>query len=403
MARRLLRCFLLLIFIPTLSRAGIFAPAPDCLNDVLNGITGKVSKGKITQDAAEMLKSGAHYNDEIFKTLGYVEKENLTAKLDEVIDQFSKYDQKFYKKSELYKHWIKENPGTIKPDTKIGDYLNERYQKFNKVFPDRELKKIASELPEELKKIALECKANQACNEKKIEGLLARTLNDSCLGTNKSAAMRSMITGMALTNGGYFMSYAQNPEEGYPYDMMVNNLLWTPIVSEMGCRNTLAKGEIGKKVDFGQINRIERFKTGVNNYVSYMVISPLTEVSYVAFHTTQQLNKGEKEWKDISIKDLSKQVASLTVWDAVYPVPRMVLVTDPLFMKGFPKLKSYYGKKIPNKYIAETAYTLTDASSRIGISWANTWLIKNAWFPASDHWWDTKFLTTPSPTPEPQK
>ena len=386
---RLLLCFLLLIFTAPHSNAKLFPAGRDCLGEVLGYIEGK----NVSSPEKIKLTAAAQYNEQIFKNLGEIPEEKLTPVLNDAIDNFGKYDGNI--DANGFKSWLKENPGNIKSENSLGTHLNERYQSFKKIHPEVDLKKVAAEFPDELKKIALECGENIACNEGKVKSLFLKKFDKSCVGKFKEQALRSMVTGIALTNAGYFISYSKHPEKGYPFDLMANNLLWTPIITELGCRNTLANGEIGKKIDFGQISTKEKIKIGANNYVQYMKLSPLSNVSYVAFHTTKQLLEGEKNWKDVNMLDLSKQVGSMSIWDSVYPVPRMVLVTDPLFMKGFPQLRNYYYQKIPTAVAAEGSYILTDSSFRIGLSFLNTELM-NTWVKKSDEWWNTGFAPKPA-------
>ena len=369
----------------------VFKPKRDCLNTVLDSIAQK----KGTMGLKTKYESAARYNDEIFKKASDLSDAEWSRSVDDAIDHFADYDSRM--DAEDFKKFLKNNPEAALKNEDIGKYLNRRYQAYKQAVPETELTKVAGELKDDLAKIGKECGENKACHEKKVSSLLAKKLNSTCLGKNKAEAVRSMVTGLALTSAGLFASYAKNPKAGYPYDMLASTLFWTPIMSELGCRNTIAKGEIGNKIDFGQISWKEKLKVGANNYIEYMVLSPLTNVTYAGFHTIQQVARGEKEWKDVNLKEMGLQIASLTAWDAVYPVPRMVLITDPLYMKGFPQLRKTYYRKIPNNMAAETSYLATDFGTRIGINFVNTEMF-NWWLKQSDKMWDTNFNTVGSQT-----
>ncbi len=375
----------------TATASPIFKPQQDCLTDVLDSL----GKRKGTLGLKTRNEAAAHYNDELFKKASQLSKEDWSKSVDNAIDQFAVYDGNL--DAEAFKKFIKENPGQIGKEEQLGKYVNSRYQDFKQAVPQADLEKVAAELPDELRKIAKECGENKVCHEKKIGGYLTRKLNSTCLGKNKAEAVRSMVTGLTLTSVGLFGSYAKNPEAGYPFDMLSSTLFWTPIMSELGCRNTIAKGEIGNKIDFGQITRKEKIKIGMNNYVEYMILSPLTNVTYAGFHTMQQVARGEKEWKDVNMKEIGMQIASLSAWDAIYPVPRMVMITDPLYMKGFPQLRKQFQRKIPNKFASESAYLATDFGTRIGINFVNTEMF-NMWLKQSDKMWNTNFNTVGSQT-----
>jgi len=378
------------------AHSAVFKPEQDCLNSVLQ----MIAKKEVPLTDKTKLESAARYNDEIFKKTADLSEADRAIAIDDTIDHFASYDHSLDGKR--FKNWLNENPGKQTKDETIGSYLNNRYQKYKETVPEKNLPEIGKSLPDDLKKIAKDCAGNDACTEKKIGGYLTRKLNGTCLAKNKSAAVRSMVTGLTLASAGYFASYMNHPEKGYPYDMMANTMFWTPILSEMGCRNTLAGGEIGKKVDFGQFTRKQKIKIGVNNYVDYLKVAPLTNMTYATFHTIRQISSGEKEWKDVDLVDLSKQVASLTLLDASVLMPRSILVTDPLFMKAFPKLRNFYYRKIPNKIGAEGTYLASDFGTRIGINFASTELI-NLWIEKSDQYWNTKFATDgKTPETEPQ-
>ena len=398
---RLPRCFLHLILITlTLStfalnaHAGSFSkllskewlpPSADCLNKSLDFIKTK----KMVPAERIKLEGAAYYNDQIFKKFSEIPKAEWDRSLEATINNFAQYDAKFDAPS--FKKWLSENPLEIKPSETMGSYLKRNNERFLKKYPEGKIEDVVSEIPGELKKIAKECGKDPACNEKKIGAMLADKLKNTCLGKHMSVAVKSMITSLALTNIGYGISTAKHPEGGYPYDLMLTNLLWTPIMASIGCRNTLEQGSIGNKVDFGQrvTFSTENAKIKFNNYVSYMILSPLSNATYVGFHTTRQLISGEKEWKDVHMWDLAKQVGSITLYDAMYVTPRMIFITDPLYLKGIPAMGGFLNRNMSS--IPATGLTyLTDWGSRVGLSFVNTEAL-NWWLGKSDGWWDTKF------------
>jgi hypothetical protein len=392
---RLTRCFLTLLFFFTASAQASnlsklltkewFRYGPDCLDDVL----GFIHKKNLIPSEQLKLEGAAYYNDQIFKKFSDLPVESWNDEIEKTINHFAAYDGKFHAPS--YKKWLKENPAEINPKSTVGEYLNKQNEAFLKKHPEGKIQELVAEMPDELRTIANACEKDVNCHKTKIGALISTKFNNTCISKFKSEALKSMITSLALTNAGYGISTASHPEDGYPYDLMMTNLIWTPIMAELGCRNTLEKGGIGKKVDLGQrvTFSADNLKSKMNNYISYMILSPVSNATYVAFHTSKQLIKGEKKWEDISMWDLTKQVGSLTVYDAIYPVPRMVFITDPLYMKGIPAWGKYLNKKLP-KAPATGATYFTDWGSRIGLSFVNTELV-NVWVKKSDDWWDTKF------------
>ncbi len=378
-----------------LSHGGVFKSQKDCFTDVLK----KISARNLPRQEEKRFIAAARYNERIFIKASDHTPEWWVKHMDSAIEDYANYDSRIDPKD--FKRWLREEPINPAPDETVGDFLKRRFQVYKKRIPDVDLQKVASQLPDELKTVASKCKGDEKCIKLGVGRIMSKKMNGTCLAKNKSAAMRSMVTSLTLATAGYTMTYLNHPDKGYPWDMMVNTMFWTPILSEMGCRNTLAKGDIGNKIEFGQISRKEKIRMGFNNYVDYMKIAPLTNVTYMSLHTIRQISEGEKKLEDLNFKDMTKQMISLTMLDGAILMPRSILVTDPLFMKGFPKLRNFYYNKIPVKAAAEGVYLASDFGTRIAINSASTEIIYK-WLDASDQYFDTKFIgktPTASPTP----
>jgi len=353
----------------------------------------------------EILEGVANYNDQIFKKFSEISKPKWNQSLKSTVDNFASYDKKF--NGPAFKHWlIRETPLTIDSEETLGSYLKRNNKLYLEKYPDgKAIEDIVSEVPNELRKISKACLEDRACREKKIAAMVTNYFKSTCLGKHPKEAITAMLTSIAAANVGYGMSTSKHPENGYPYDLMLTNLIWTPIMASVGCRNTLEGGSIGNKVDFGQTVRFstENAKIKVNNYINYMILSPLSNATYVGFHTVKQLYKGEKDWKDIHMLDLAKQVGSITLYDAWYVTPRMMFFTDPLYLKGIPSFGRYLNGYMGPVPAAGIKYG-TDWFSRGALSFVNTEAL-NWWLAKSDGWWDTKFAgdeKKPSSTVNPQ-
>ncbi len=318
----------------------------------------------------------AYYNDRILKEFSAFPNSVWNQEIEKTIDDFAAYDQAFQAKE--FKKWLRDHPSEMKPTTTLGDYLSERQKQFAKLRPSnpsRQLSQVAQDLPETLSDVSKACGSNVPCQESRISGWLTRKLKNSCISGNRASAMRNMVTSLALTNASYAMTYAHRPEDGFPWTLMATNLFWTPIMAEMGCRNTLSEGKssLGKKIDLGQpLERREKLIHMGKSYVNYMKISPLYSASYLAINVSGQLISGKKNLSDIDLRDLSQQFVSMTLYDAVYAVPRIILVTDPLYMKGFPKLRQGISNRTGRAVFTEAIYTPIDWGTRIAIGSVNT-------------------------------
>lgn len=402
---RLTRCFLLSIFILAqlngTVRAGILTkewiPLPrDCLNTMLSDIAGNK---KLIPEERVKLEGAAYHNDQIFKKFSEIPEAHWEDELNKTIDHYAAYDLDFHAPS--FKQWLKESQVKLDPKSTMGKYLQDQNAAFVKKYPKGKIENVVNDLAEDIKKVAKECKGDLACNEQKVAAVMEKNQSKLCFmkKENRKSALKSMITGIAFANAGYAMTTAQDPQHDYPYDLTLNNLIWTPIITEMGCRSTLGTGSIGSKIELNKpiYASKEWWTRAGNKYISYMILSPISNASYVAFHTGKQLIQNKIEWKDVSMWDLSKQVASLSLWDAVYPVPRMVMVTDPLYLKGVPGFNKYLSSKWSSKGAVAPTYAL-DWGSRLGLSYLNSkWV--NWWVGKSDEWWDTGFSGKAKPTP----
>jgi hypothetical protein len=347
-----------------------FSFAGTCLEDTLKFIETTKNTNK------EALIRSAYYNDRILKEFSAFPSSVWDQEIEKTIDDFAAYDQAFDSKE--FKKWLSDHPSEKKPNTTLGDYLAERQKQFAKLHPSspsQQLSQAAKELPETLSDVSKTCGSNVTCQESRLGGWLSRKLKNSCISGNRASAMRNMVTSLALTNASYAMTYAHHPEDGFPWTLMATNLFWTPIMAEMGCRNTLSEGKstLGKKIDFGQpLERREKLIHMGKSYVNYMKISPLYSASYLAINVSGQLISGKKNLSDIDMQDLSQQFVSMTLYDAVYAVPRIILVTDPLYMKGFPKLRQGIANHTRRAVFTEAIYTPIDWGTRIAIGSVNT-------------------------------
>lgn len=412
---RLTRCFLLLLFstlaintvtpfahankISNLLSHEWFPAGPDCLGDVL----GAISTKNILPEERIKLEGAAYYNDQIFKKFGDIPTETWNTQVQKTMDYYGQYDLQF--DTPKFKNWLKENPAEIDPKSTIGKYTNERFNVYKKSNPQYKIQKSINEVHDGMLAIGKECGENKICQENRIAALVKAKFKNTCLG-QQPAALKNLVLNLVYANIGYAMTVIKKPENGYPYDLLVNNLLWAYPMASLGCHNNLARGEPGKKINFQQkVYYSEKVKGWANNYISYMITSPFYNTSYVAFHTARQMIRGDKKWEEVDIWQLAKQVGALTRYDATWPVPRMVLFTDPLYLKYMPKYGQILDRNISNQVTANAAYFISDGISRTGLSYINTEML-NSYLKSADKKWDTGFMASeepPSPTPAPAK
>ncbi len=318
-----------------------------------------------------MLEHAARHNDLISKKFSELSELDQVNNIDQAISHYSKYDFGF--DEEAFRKWLKENPSKPKKNETLGDYLHHQAEQFEKKNPSVKLQEVAGNATEDMKKIATECRGNLDCAKLKISAWMDKTLSKSCV-IKTPESQRDLASMMLITNSSYFISYLtdKSPDKEFPTELLVNNLFWQPIMSEMGCRATLANGKIGQKVQFGQQSAYKHYG---KNYVNYMISSPLYNISLMGIITAKDAIQGKEiKWKDLGIK-----FGALTVYDAGYAVNRILIVQNPLFLKQYPNLKEgiqrFNTRKLPRSLApaaSQVSYYSLDWGTRLGIGWLNT-------------------------------
>jgi hypothetical protein len=423
---RLPRSFLLLICSTftlstiTSSFAGERIASPDCLSSVLSYIEGNGSRGR----DKEILIGLANYNDDITKTFKSFDEFGHQNKINQAIDRYADYDHEF--NADTFKSWIKENPGAYKDEDTLGKYLQERVDLYSKTHPVKKIK--TSELAAATEEIAKKCGQDVVCNEKGIAKFFSSRMENFCL-RNQPKLVQDMILSMAVMVAGYSKYAHDHPADGFPYDLLINNLFWTPVMQELGCRQAMGSQKIGRRVDFDQpITKKEFWSRTGSTYVTFLRTSPMYQTSYVALNLGRHLITGQKKIKEEDVTwenffkwggEYAKQIGVMTLYDASISIPRNVLLLDPVNKLWAPRIQRglRYGENnrlqdnpnmstVPSWMLSKNIYS----KAAIGVpqtvlkglsSWSFTEVFKWWQGQADDSFVNTHFHGFQKPTPSP--
>ena len=300
-------------------------------------------------------------------------------KIADILDAVEPFSPSFHRKA--FMKWLDKNPITneelkllINHHENMGQFLKRRLSLFENKKQKFDLGKFRDELDGKLKEVQLDCGKSIDCQEKKLEPWIIRKLKDSCLAKNP-LAVRNMITGFAISNtatlGGYFLNpTAEERNHGFPYEILIDRTLMTPIFSEIGCRGNLGSGHpVGEPLNFKheKVSFLNRAKKFGETYKQWFIWSRVQEADYLAWHFIVEKSKGNEV--DLSLANLTQEMGALFLYDSAYSVVQAGFI-DPLFFKKYPQLKQWIRLKSNNRALGEVIYTPIDLASRWAIGLA---------------------------------
>lgn len=379
---------MVLTFFTQTSFAQVSSSYYDCLGQIMK--TAALGDHSLKPDWVSAIHA---YNDQI-KTPFAEKLGNVHKAFNEALTPLHTFNPGFPK--EEFLKWNRKNKLTMdelsqfsKDGKTLGEVLHERVQAFAKTKDAPGFEKATQELSSKLTELREICGGNVVCQEKEIAKTLKGGKFFSCLRNDKDA-MGNMIRGFAISNAGLAASEIAKAfskdkyhAKDIPYDLFLNGVLWTPIFAEVGCRG-LARKEAnmvglkaeGKKLSQPQVILSQVKMAGVT-WLQYMKWSPIEEASYMAFHIAdQKYIQGEDVKTDP--KALANELVMYMKYDAQYSVPRMILLTDPLFNRVMPRqVKPYIDRLVKNEKASYSIFNTIDAGAKVGVSAINTRVFKN--------------------------
>jgi hypothetical protein len=346
----------------------------NCLKDMLDVVAKHPEKFNLVTNIHR-------YNQAIERRLSEFANKDIPGQFENALNHLHPMNPSFPRDEFLA--WYKANPLTtkelnaLKAERKtLGDVLHERALAFEKTKESIGFEKATSELNEHLAKLRQICGEDPGCHEKGISEFVNKNKSKllSCLRADKDT-LGSVISGFVISNIGLVASQLGKNQKAsdFPYEILANNVIWTPILGEVGCRNKAraAASQVGTEITAPK--KVNKFAQFGKAWVSYMwPWSPLNEISYMAFHIGAEKMRGHEVNTDPT--HLAKELGMYIVWDTVFAVPRTVLVLDPLYNKKMPAtLKPMIDKLVKNKTITEVVYRFgAEAPIKVGVGALNT-------------------------------
>ena len=361
---------------PELSGAG----GRDCASRILESFGGENPHTK-------RIHGLEGYNERIKIPLSKIPLSSLPDQFRAALEGFRPVASDFPR--EEFLEWYRTHPippaeyeEMIRGRKTLGEALHSRARLFEEAHPALDLEKTAQEFQEKVRALRESCGPSLECERREIEALARRMWKGSCLAENP-IAIQGMVANLAITNAGYLESYYdQGGKKPFAWDLFANNVIWTPILAEMGCRNALSRGKIaGDPIEVKKPLTYQHafqgfFKGAGRDYLGYLKLSPVIEASYQGTHLLFEKMQGHEV--DLDPSHLALQFGSYLAYDAVYGVPRLVFVNDRILLRGGSVLQQDLIRSAGPK-VGKILYLAPDAGARVFLTAKSADLFK---------WWE---------------
>ena len=394
--RILFYAIVILGLIPGLSSSSrAFESDAPCLSHLLEAAGG-------INPHTRMIQELTLYNEEIKRPLSEFAPWNVSEGFNETLQHLKPVSSGFPRRE--FMQWFEENHFTTEEWRKmlqekktLGEALHNRVELFERTHPGVNLEKTAEEFKQRVKALQEICGTDVECHKREITSISGKLWHNTCLSSNPFM-IQGMISSLAVTNAGYAGSYLGNKgEKTFPFDLFVSNLIWSPILAEMGCRNHLqSQSQAGLAVNLNQpLTYQHAFKGFFNgfgkDYLGYLKMSPLIDASYQALHIIYEKSLGHEV--DTNPGHLLTQLASYIAYDAAYSIPRVALYNDRLLMKAGPVVRQDL-MRMTGPQMGKILYFIPDVGSRVFVASKSTDFFK---------WWEeqeSKLMSKASADPK---
>lgn len=353
---------------------------PPCYSRILESVLG-------VNPHTRMIGGLRAYNRMIQRPLSEFSEDQLARAFEEALAHFSPVSSGFPREEFII--WYRKHPLTgeeweaaLRSQKHLGDLLHEQVARFESAHPGLDLAKTAEEFQEKVRALRKGCGSDSGCFDKNIRKISETSWKSTCIGRNP-LALQGMAANLAIANAGYLQKYAQNRgKEPFVWDLFATNLIWTPILAEIGCRSQLGESSAaGKPVELEYPTTYRRafqgfFNGASKDYWQYMRLSPVIDVSYQGVHLLYEKAQGKEV--DLDPSKLALQLGSYLVYDAVYAVPRSMLFTDRLMLRAGPVLRQDL-MRATGQRTGKVLYLIPDVGSRVYITAKSADLFK---------WWE---------------
>jgi len=321
-------------------------------------------------------KAAREYNSLLDKSLS---KRSRQSQIEVTLDHMETLNPSFPK--DAFLQWLISTKKFEAPFSKksIGEFIQDHAIEFQKAHPTVNMSDFINDTKTLAKKLRAQCLGDPSCKRTKIEEFVLKFFKDTpcVLKSKNKIVLRNMISTILFYEAGLSYKYlnADGQDKEFQWDLLLNQLLWSPIMATKQCRDLEHSIEAaGKKIDPSQDTvAIAKGATGnrpslVKQYFNILKWTPLQDATYLALHMVSEKAHGREVNTDPAY--IGNQVASLVAWDTLFAVPRSV-ATGNLFNVQFTKYGKFLEGIIPSPVLRETAYTATDLGARFVIYGGN--------------------------------
>lgn len=196
-----------------------------------------------------------------------------------------------------------------------------------------------TELATATRQIMKRCAGDARCIERSVKelensGWFKRLFSKTCIGRNPTALsnlIRNYMVGFTAFGATWLASDSE-----FPFDMFATITVMGAVYGEVACVNTFEPKSPGA-ADMRYFSA-QRLK---ESYLRYLKVEPIFVGTFVTASMTEDYFRGRDVFTKDAMLDYLKEGAYIAVFDFAFNNVRAVLVLDPLYLKGLPRLDRF--------------------------------------------------------------
>lgn len=222
-----------------------------------------------------------------------------------------------------------------------------------------------SQIKNTVENISKTCGKDSKCVEEAVDAVskepwFKRLFRNSCLGRHP-AAVRAMLYSYTVAYSSLGIAYAVTDNPEFPFDMAAYTLVAGAMYSELGCRNTYERG----KVD-GEDTPYYTWRNIRANFIAYAKLEPINIAVFMGFSMGEDAARGRDITDPEYLMKYAKEGAYLLLFDIGVLNMRAVLLTDPLYLRGMPRVSGRLTELWSNGVLGR----VVSENGRKGVLWA---------------------------------
>ena len=183
------------------------------------------------------------------------------------------------------------------------------------------------------------CGSNAACIEQAVKeletsGWFRRLFSKTCIGRNP-AALSNLIRNYLVGFTAFGATWVASDSE-FPFDMFATITVMGAVYGEVACVNTFEPKSPGA-ADM----RYFSFQRLKESYLRYLKVEPIFIGTFITASMTEDHFRGRDVFTEEAMMGYLKEGAFIAVFDFAFNNVRAILVLDPLYLKGLPRLDKF--------------------------------------------------------------